>query len=111
GSCPDFTLSDFARSNATSRGSPETMISQTAPVSTPKISSPPKAKVETVLTTDQLVKVYGGRAVMNGVNMHEGASEIVELLGPNGAGKTTGFYILVGLVRQSSGRVIFATTR
>src|SRR5213594_5014010 len=86
------------------------MISQTAPVSTPKISSPPKAKVETVLTTDQLVKVYGGRTVVNGVNMHVGASEIVGLLGPNGAGKTTSFYMIVGLVRPNSGRVIFSDT-
>src|SRR5437660_10723582 len=86
------------------------MISQTAPGSTPKISSPPKAKVETVLTTDQLVKVYGGRAVVNGVNMHVGASEIVGLLGPNGAGKTTSFYMIVGLVRPNSGRVIFSKT-
>ena len=86
------------------------MISQTAPVSTRKISSPAKAKVETVLTTDQLVKVYGGRAVVNGVNMHVGAGEIVGLLGPNGAGKTTSFYMIVGLVRPNSGRVIFSET-
>ncbi len=86
------------------------MISQTAPVSTPKISSPPKAKLETVLTTDQLVKVYGGRAVVNGVDMHVGAGEIVGLLGPNGAGKTTSFYMIVGLVRPNSGRVIFSDT-
>src|SRR5205823_2033601 len=107
---PDSALSDFARANAIACGSPETMISQTAPVSTPKISSPAKAKVETVLTTDQLVKIYGGRAVVNGVNMHVRASEIVGLLGPNGAGKTTSFYMIVGLVRPNSGRVIFCDT-
>src|SRR5207244_12124344 len=88
----------------------ETMISQTAPVSAPKLAVPPAAKRETVLTTDQLVKIYGGRAVVDGINMHVGASEIVGLLGPNGAGKTTSFYMIVGLVRPNSGRVIFSET-
>ncbi len=84
------------------------MISQTAPLSTAKIAAPPAAKKETVLTTDQLVKVYGGRAVVDGINMHVSAGEIVGLLGPNGAGKTTSFYMIVGLVRPNSGRVIFS---
>ena len=86
------------------------MISQTAPVSTPKAPLPVATKAKTVLTTDQLVKIYGGRAVVDGVNMHVGASEIVGLLGPNGAGKTTSFYMIVGLVRPNSGRVIFSDT-
>src|SRR5437899_3172134 len=44
------------------------MISQTAPVST--VSSPVAPKAETVLSTDQLVKIYGGRAVVDGINMY-----------------------------------------
>src|SRR5207249_12095152 len=79
-------------------------------VSTPKIPSPARAKAEIVLSTDQLVKIYGGRAVVDGVNMNVRASEIVGLLGPNGAGKTTSFYMIVGLVRPNSGRVIFSDT-
>src|SRR5437762_2196628 len=86
------------------------MISQTAPASTAKIPSPVTTKAETVLTTEQLVKIYGGRAVVDGIDMHVGASEIVGLLGPNGAGKTTSFYMIVGLVRPNSGRVIFSNT-
>ena len=86
------------------------MISQTAPVSIPKRPSAAAPKVETVLATDQLVKIYGGRAVVDGVNMNVRASEIVGLLGPNGAGKTTSFYMIVGLVRPNSGRVIFCDT-
>ncbi|HEU5313172.1 MAG TPA: ATP-binding cassette domain-containing protein, partial [Candidatus Udaeobacter sp.] len=86
------------------------MISQAAPVSTPKASPPITKKAETVLTTDQLVKVYGGRAVVDGINLHVGAGEIVGLLGPNGAGKTTSFYMIVGLIRPNSGRVIFSDT-
>ncbi|PYL72666.1 MAG: lipopolysaccharide ABC transporter ATP-binding protein, partial [Verrucomicrobia bacterium] len=86
------------------------MISQTAPVSSLKVTSPVSAKPENVLTTDQLVKIYGGRAVVDGINMHVNAGEIVGLLGPNGAGKTTSFYMIVGLVRPNSGRVIFSDT-
>jgi lipopolysaccharide export system ATP-binding protein len=60
-----------------------------------------------VLRTDKLVKIYGGRAVVNGVDIDCNAGEIVGLLGPNGAGKTTSFYMVVGLVRPNSGRVYF----
>jgi lipopolysaccharide export system ATP-binding protein len=86
------------------------MISQTAPVSARKPATAVKTKAEVVLTTDQLVKIYGGRAVVDGVNMQVRAGEIVGLLGPNGAGKTTSFYMIVGLVRPNSGRVIFSNT-
>ena len=60
-----------------------------------------------VLRTDKLVKIYGGRAVVNGVDIDCNSGEIVGLLGPNGAGKTTSFYMVVGLVRPNSGRVYF----
>ena len=60
-----------------------------------------------LLQTNQLVKVYGGRAVVNGVDINVRCGEVVGLLGPNGAGKTTSFYMIVGLVRPNSGRVIF----
>ncbi len=86
------------------------MISQAAPISARKIPSPAATKEEMVLTTDQLVKIYGGRAVVDGIDMHVRAGEIVGLLGPNGAGKTTSFYMIVGLVRPNSGHVIFCDT-
>ncbi len=60
-----------------------------------------------ILETDQLVKIYGGRAVVNGVDINCRKGEIVGLLGPNGAGKTTSFYMMVGLVRPNSGTVRF----
>ena len=63
---------------------------------------------EHVLVTEQLVKIYGGRAVVNGIDIKVRAGEIVGLLGPNGAGKTTSFYMIVGLVRPNSGRVVFS---
>jgi lipopolysaccharide export system ATP-binding protein len=67
----------------------------------------PVAVGRQVLRTDKLVKIYGGRAVVNGVDINCHSGEIVGLLGPNGAGKTTSFYMVVGLVRPNSGRVFF----
>ncbi len=67
----------------------------------------PAAVGRQVLRTDKLVKIYGGRAVVNGVDINCHSGEIVGLLGPNGAGKTTSFYMVVGLVRPNSGRVFF----
>jgi lipopolysaccharide export system ATP-binding protein len=52
-----------------------------------------------------LTKRYGGRAVVNNVQVRVGNGEVVGLLGPNGAGKTTTFYMLVGLLRPDSGRI------
>ncbi|HVZ65898.1 MAG TPA: LPS export ABC transporter ATP-binding protein [Lacunisphaera sp.] len=57
------------------------------------------------IRTDGLVKVYGQRTVVDGVNIRVGAGEVVGLLGPNGAGKTTTFYMVVGLVPATDGKV------
>ena len=54
-----------------------------------------------------LVKVYGDRTVVNGMNVRCSCGEIVGILGPNGAGKTTTFYMVVGLVRPNGGTVTF----
>jgi len=58
------------------------------------------------ITTDELVKTYRGRNVVDGVSLSVGKGEIVGLLGRNGAGKTTTFYMVVGLVRPRRGRVM-----
>jgi lipopolysaccharide export system ATP-binding protein len=50
-----------------------------------------------------LVKSYGGRRVLSGVDIEVERGEIVGLLGPNGAGKTTTFYVILGLVRADAG--------
>ncbi|HLC25529.1 MAG TPA: LPS export ABC transporter ATP-binding protein [bacterium] len=63
-----------------------------------------------LLETKALVKRYGGRAVVNQVEIELDRGEIVGLLGPNGAGKTTTFYLTVGLVRPDSGKVLFRAT-
>jgi lipopolysaccharide export system ATP-binding protein len=54
----------------------------------------------------ELNKSYRGRKVVDDVELEIGQGEVVGLLGPNGAGKTTTFYILVGLARPDSGRVM-----
>ena len=58
-----------------------------------------------VLRTDNLVKKYGKRTVVNHVSIVVTQGEIVGLLGPNGAGKTTTFYMTVGLVQPNEGRI------
>ncbi|RYD73795.1 MAG: LPS export ABC transporter ATP-binding protein [Verrucomicrobiaceae bacterium] len=69
--------------------------------------SSPRSDAPSILRTEKLVKIYGGRAVVNGVDIELKRGEIVGLLGPNGAGKTTSFYMMVGLVRPNGGRVLF----
>jgi lipopolysaccharide export system ATP-binding protein len=58
-----------------------------------------------VVTTSGLVKTYGKRTVVDGVDVEVKAGEITGLLGPNGAGKTTTFYMIVGLVPATKGKV------
>lgn len=60
-----------------------------------------------LLHTEDLRKVYDGRAVVKDVEINVRPGEIVGLLGPNGAGKTTSFYMIVGLVPPTGGRVFF----
>ena len=59
------------------------------------------------LRASGLVKAYGDRTVVNGMDVDCSCGEIVGLLGPNGAGKTTTFYMVVGLVKPDAGRVVF----
>jgi len=54
-----------------------------------------------------LVKEYGGRRVVNEVDISVGRGEIVGLLGPNGAGKTTTFYMVTGIIAADKGNIIF----
>lgn len=63
------------------------------------------AVVKSVLRTDNLVKIYGKRTVVNHVSIDVTQGEIVGLLGPNGAGKTTTFYMTVGLIEPNEGRI------
>lgn len=58
-----------------------------------------------LLRTEEIVKKYRQRTVVNHVSIQVEQGEIVGLLGPNGAGKTTSFYIIVGLIKPLQGKV------
>ena len=58
-----------------------------------------------MLRTEDLIKKYRNRTVVNHVSVNVKQGEIVGLLGPNGAGKTTTFYMTVGLVSPNNGRI------
>jgi lipopolysaccharide export system ATP-binding protein len=68
-------------------------------------SAPGTEQAPFLIQTRGLVKQYGGRRVVNGVDIHVRAGEVVGLLGKNGAGKTTTFYMIVGLVTPTEGTV------
>jgi lipopolysaccharide export system ATP-binding protein len=57
------------------------------------------------LSSNELVKIYKGRTVVDHVSVEVNQGEIVGLLGPNGAGKTTTFYMIVGLIKPNNGQI------
>ncbi|MBX2847712.1 MAG: LPS export ABC transporter ATP-binding protein [Acidiferrobacterales bacterium] len=59
-----------------------------------------------ILETKDLSKSYKGLQVVKKINISVESGQVVGLLGPNGAGKTTSFYMVVGLVRSNSGRIL-----
>jgi lipopolysaccharide export system ATP-binding protein len=62
----------------------------------------------TILEVRGLVKIYGRRRVVDGVDFHVNRGEIVGLLGPNGAGKTTSFRMTCGMIDPNQGRVFLS---
>ena len=60
-----------------------------------------------VLQAKNLVKRYGDFYAVNDIDLNLHKGEVVGLLGPNGAGKTTTFYMITGMIRPSSGKIIF----
>lgn len=75
--------------------------SPVAPAHTPHKGTPDHM----VLRTENLVKKYGKRTVVNHVSIDVTQGEIVGLLGPNGAGKTTTFYMTTGLIIPNEGQI------
>jgi lipopolysaccharide export system ATP-binding protein len=90
-------MSDSARTSSPTAPAPDTAALPRQSGATADVSE---------IRAEGLVKTYGTRAVVNGVDLHVRAGEIVGLLGPNGAGKTTTFYLIVGLVAATRGRVL-----
>lgn len=78
-------------------------VLHTRPITAPADAGTGEEKM--VLRTEDLVKKYGKRTVVNHVSINVKQGEIVGLLGPNGAGKTTSFYMTVGLITPNEGRI------
>lgn len=57
------------------------------------------------LEAEGLIKKYSGRKVVDGVALKLHPGEIVAMLGPNGAGKTTSFYMMVGFIKPTAGKI------
>jgi len=60
-----------------------------------------------LLETQDLIKAFRGRRVVDHVSLTVSPGEVVGLLGPNGAGKTTTFYMIVGMIRPNGGSIRF----
>lgn len=58
------------------------------------------------LSTQNLVKIYRRRQVVNQVSIQVNQGEVVGLLGPNGAGKTTTFHVIIGFIKPDQGKVL-----
>lgn len=65
---------------------------------------------ETILEVRGLVKSYGRRRVVDGVDFHVERAQIAGLLGPNGAGKTTCFRMTCGMIEADAGQVLLENT-
>jgi lipopolysaccharide export system ATP-binding protein len=82
------------------------MSEETTTVSAERLTPDLKVPRGSVLRAEHLVKRYGKRTVVNDVSLEVRPGEVVGLLGPNGAGKTTTFYMIVGLIQHSRGRIL-----
>ena len=94
--------------SATSAATPSATSAATAAATSLATDPPPEPWTTdslSVLRGQGLSKVYKGRRVVDGVDIHVSQGEIVGLLGPNGAGKTTTFYMVVGLIPPLEGSV------
>ena len=62
--------------------------------------------MSSTLSAQHLCKRYGQKEVVHEVSVAMQQGEIVGLLGPNGAGKTTSFYMITGIIKPTSGKVL-----
>jgi lipopolysaccharide export system ATP-binding protein len=86
----------------------ENDVPETYPVETPEAGPPseyPAGSERHTLGVTDILKRFGRKEVVKGVNFSMCNGEVAGLLGPNGAGKTTIFYMIVGFYRPSSGLV------
>ena len=62
----------------------------------------------TILQAEHITKSYGGRTIIEDINIELHKGELVSLLGVSGAGKTTLFHVLSGLTAPEEGRVVLS---
>ena len=99
------TTNNNADDNAIIAPEPEIEETDIIVTETTDAETAPEPDEKMVLRTDNLVKKYGQRTVVNHVSIDVTQGEIVGLLGPNGAGKTTTFYMTVGLITPNEGQI------
>jgi len=85
-------------------------MSQRVATSEPHLNAPARHSVQPVLQIDAVHGGYGKKQILHGVSLDVARGEIVAIIGPNGAGKSTLLKVIAGLVRPTSGRVLFQGT-
>src|SRR5213593_4578956 len=78
-----------------------------APPSSPLVRVSAQSSTSPILTTEALTVRFGGLAALTNVSLSVPAGEIRGIIGPNGAGKSTFFNCLTGVLRPTSGRIMF----
>jgi branched-chain amino acid transport system ATP-binding protein len=61
-----------------------------------------------ILQVENLTRRFGGLTAVDNLSLSLPAGRLQAIIGPNGAGKTTFFNLISGLLRPTSGRVLFA---
>lgn len=82
------------------------MSEATAPTDIKEQPKTAEARPKKSIVAKGLVKAYGSKTVVKGIDLEVHTGEVVGLLGPNGAGKTTTFYMIAGLVEATKGHVL-----
>ena len=104
----DRPLAQQSRSAPTASAEPQRRNSRCRGAGHPRVHRAPSETSEErpMLTLTALTKTFGGRRVLDGVDLEIGAGESVAMLGANGSGKTTTLRCIVGLARPDAGRIV-----
>lgn len=82
------------------------MSEATTPTDSKEQAKESESRPQKSILAKGLVKAYGSKTVVKGIDLEVNTGEVVGLLGPNGAGKTTTFYMIAGLVEATKGNVL-----
>ncbi len=100
-----FIFSEFKLAYLQSKGFLQIFLHLLPLVFKKYLPSSTKLSNMSILKTDNIMKKYGNRTVVQNVSIQVEQGEIVGLLGPNGAGKTTSFYMVMGLINPDGGNI------